>query len=81
MGKAEYPNDTPIKEDALFLLASQTKLLTTIAVLQIVDRGLFGLDGDVSEILPELGAQKIFSGFDGEDQPILVERKKAITLR
>ncbi|KAK4540125.1 hypothetical protein LTR36_009790 [Oleoguttula mirabilis] len=81
VGKSHYPDEEPIKEDAVFLLASQTKLLTTIAALQIVDKGLFGLDDDVSEKLPELGGQKIIEGFGEDDKPILVDRKNAITLR
>ncbi|KAK5136658.1 hypothetical protein LTR08_002311 [Meristemomyces frigidus] len=81
VGKAQYPNDEPIGEDAMFLLASQTKLLTTIAALQVVEKGLFGLDDDVSGALPELGGQKVFKGFDGEGEPVLVERETAITLR
>ena len=81
VGKQNHPEEKPIEEDAMFLLASQTKLLTTIAALQIVERGLFGLDDDVTEKLPELGAQKILQGFDEDDKPILMERKKVITLK
>jgi len=81
VGKKDHLEEKPIEEDAMFLLASQTKLLTTIAALQIVERGLFRLDDDVTEKLPELGAHKILQGFDEDDKPILVERKKAITLK
>ncbi|KAK5123804.1 hypothetical protein LTR85_002440 [Meristemomyces frigidus] len=81
VGKANYPDEEPIKEDAVFLLASQTKLLTTIAALQVVEKGIFGLDDDVSERLPELGGQKIITGFGENDKPILVDRKNPITLR
>lgn len=63
------------------MLASATKLLTTIATLQVVERGLFALDDDVTGKLPELGRQKIMKGFDAEDKPILAERKNPITLR
>lgn len=77
----DHPEDEPITEDAMFLLASQTKLLASIAALQIVDRGLFGLDDDVSEKLPELAAQPILEGFDEDNKPILVKRENLITLR
>ena len=80
-GKAAYPNDKSIEEDAVFMLASQTKLLTTIAALQLVERGHFSLDEDVSNSLPELGGLSIITGFDDEDKPILVKRKNPITLR
>lgn len=74
------PDAKPIKDDAVFLLASQTKLVTSVAALQAVEQGLVGLDDDVAEIIPELAKQPILTGFEG-DEPVLVERKKAITLR
>ena len=70
-----------IPEDAEFLLASQTKLLTSIAALQVVERGLFGLDDDVAEKLPELAEQPIIQGFDEDDKPILQKRKNTITFK
>ncbi|KAI6856361.1 beta-lactamase family protein [Hortaea werneckii] len=78
VGEHDYPNDQPMEEDAMFLLASMTKLLTSIAALQLVEAGLIKLDDDVSKILPEVGEQKILKGFDG-DTPILEERKNPLT--
>jgi len=80
VGEHDYPNDQPMEEDAMFLLASMTKLLTSIAALQLVEAGLVKLDDDVSRILPEVGEQKILKGFDG-DTPILEDRKNSLTLR
>ena len=63
-------------------MASCTKLLTTIAVLQCVERGLIGLDDDVARILPELAELEILTGMDSSTGiPILKKRTKAITLR
>lgn len=65
-------------------MASCTKLVTTIAVMQCVERGLLNLDEDVTGILPELKDLPILTGFeevDGKDKPILVENTKPITLR
>lgn len=81
VGYSILGDDTPITEDAVFLLASQTKLLTSIAALQIVEKGLFALDDDVADQLPELAKQPILKGFDDSDEPIFEKRKNAITLR
>jgi CubicO group peptidase (beta-lactamase class C family) len=81
IGKQNFPEDTPIREDALFLLASQSKLLTSIAALQIVEKGLYGLDEDVARALPELAEQKIIKGFDEDEKPILVDRTRSLTLK
>ncbi|KAI7229085.1 beta-lactamase family protein [Hortaea werneckii] len=78
VGKHDHPNDQPVQEDAMFLFASMTKLLTSIAALQLVEAGLIKLDDDVSKILPEVGEQKILKGFDG-DTPMLEDRKSPLT--
>lgn len=59
-----------------------TKLLTCIAVLQLVDRKLITLDSDVSPYLPALASQPILSGFDPADgSPILRPRTRPILVR
>jgi CubicO group peptidase (beta-lactamase class C family) len=68
--------------DATFVLASCTKLPTTVAALQCVERGLIGLDDDVSPILTELKNIDILTGFQEEkDNPILKKAERKITLR
>lgn len=68
--------------DSTFWIASCTKLITTIAALQCVERGQLKLDDDVSPILHEYKDIKILIGFEevGE-KPILKEATKKITLR
>jgi CubicO group peptidase (beta-lactamase class C family) len=61
-------------------LASCTKIVTNVAILQLVEQGQIGLDDDVSVHLPELSNLKIIAGFQ-DGQPILVERKNVVTLR
>ena len=63
------------------MLASQTKLLTAVAALQIVERGLIAFDDDVEELLPELAEQQVLTGFDEDDKPVLVARTEKITFR
>ncbi|KAK0130363.1 hypothetical protein ONS96_000885 [Cadophora gregata f. sp. sojae] len=78
-------NPDPMKLDAVMWLASCTKLPTTIAAVQCVERGLLKLDEDVTNILPEFKGVKILTGFEedeqGKETPVLVENTKAITLR
>lgn len=81
VGSDNLTDGKPITEDAVFQLASQTKLLTSIAALQIVERGLFGLDNNITKILPELGEQPILKGFDDDDKPIYEKRKNTITFK
>jgi CubicO group peptidase (beta-lactamase class C family) len=68
--------------NAIFWLASCTKLLSAIAALQCVERGKFSLDEDVTRLLPELKDIDILTGFEGEiDTPIYAKSTKKITLR
>lgn len=52
-----------MRDDCLMLFASCTKLMTTIAAMQRVEKGLFIHDEDVSHILPEWKSLDILTGF------------------
>ncbi|KFA72654.1 hypothetical protein S40288_03386 [Stachybotrys chartarum IBT 40288] len=71
----------PISKNTLFTWASLTKPPTTIAALQLVEKGSIQLDDDVSSILPVLGRQPILSGWADDGSPILRKRRNPITLR
>lgn len=47
------PEAVPASDDTLWLLYSQTKVIVTAAVWQLVDRGLVGFDDRISEHVPE----------------------------
>jgi CubicO group peptidase (beta-lactamase class C family) len=72
--------------DTVCWIASCTKLMTTVAVMQCVERGILKLDEDVSEIwLPEFKEigilTKIEEDKDGNERPIYKTRTEKITLR
>lgn len=72
----------PMRPDTILAMASCTKLMTAIAVLQCVERGFFSLDEDVGRIVPELGEVAIVSGpVGGSGAPRLQPKKGPITLR
>ncbi|KAE9376349.1 beta-lactamase/transpeptidase-like protein [Stipitochalara longipes BDJ] len=72
----------PMEVDTTFWLASMSKLVTSIAALQSVDRGHFTIDEDVTRILPEWKDVQILKGFSDETgEPILIPAKNKITLR
>ncbi|KAK0667879.1 beta-lactamase/transpeptidase-like protein [Cercophora samala] len=71
----------PLKEDSILAMASTTKLLTAIAVLQLVQEGKISLEDDISPLLPELAAQPVLSGFTPSGQAILSPRTEPLLLR
>jgi CubicO group peptidase (beta-lactamase class C family) len=68
--------------DSVLAIASCTKLMTEIAVLQCVERGQLDLDADVAPILPEAGKHGVITGFDDDkNEALLVPKDGPITLR
>ncbi|KAF5611787.1 glu leu phe val dehydrogenase family [Fusarium tjaetaba] len=76
-----WPDQVSIGPQTLFTLASLTKLPTTIAALQLVEKQLITLDADVSDLLPDLGRQQVLVGWSADGSPILKKRRNPITLR
>lgn len=71
-----------LKLDDVLYLASGTKLVTTIAVLQCVEDGTLSLDGDLSKLAPELASRQIITGFETDGKtPILEPLTSPITIR
>ncbi|KAF4549646.1 Acyltransferase-like protein 2 [Elsinoe fawcettii] len=69
------------KLDTVLQIASMTKLLTTIAVLQVVEKGQVGLDDDVVKYIPELVEQGVLKDVAEDGKPTTVPIKGKLTLR
>ncbi|WP_309606902.1 serine hydrolase domain-containing protein [Phenylobacterium sp.] len=67
--------------DTLFWIASMTKAVVSVAALQLVERGRLSLDGDLSELLPDLAGLEVFDGFAPDGAPRLRPARGAVTLR
>jgi Beta-lactamase len=50
--------------DALFRIASMTKAITSVAAMQLIEQGRFGLDDPVEKYPPEFAGLKVFESFD-----------------
>ncbi|WP_200955628.1 serine hydrolase [Massilia sp. Root418] len=58
-GWADKEAGTALREDHLFRVFSNTKLVTSIAALQLVEQGRLGLDEPVESYLPALGGRRV----------------------
>jgi CubicO group peptidase (beta-lactamase class C family) len=67
--------------DTVFRIASMVKLLTSIAALQLVERGSLKLDEPAANIDPTLGSAQVLAGFDAKGVPQLRAAQKPVTLR
>lgn len=74
-GKAVWTESGPVTPRHIFRVYSMTKLVTSIAAMQLVEKKMIGLDDDLSSLLPEMASIPILQ--DGK----LIEPKNKITLR
>lgn len=71
----------PMAIDSVFRIFSMTKPVTTVAAMQLVERGKLSLDAPVERYLPELAGLKILTGFGPDQQPLLTPSNRQPTLR
>src|SRR3954451_6168272 len=70
----------PVTVDTLYRIASMTKMVTTVAALQLAETGVIDLDDAVGKSRPEFADLKVLEGWDG-DEPRLREPKTSATVR
>ena len=58
-GWADIENQIPLRHDHLFRVFSNTKLLTSMAIMQLIEQGKLGLDDAVEIYLPQLGKRQV----------------------
>ncbi|KAJ7168539.1 beta-lactamase [Mycena filopes] len=76
------PSSAAIDEHTVYWLCSQTKLITTIAALQLVEQGKIALDTPVEGVLPELANPVVVTEHDEAGRPrATVPAKEKITLQ
>jgi methyl acetate hydrolase len=80
-GKREMGGSADMTVDSVFWIASQTKAITTVAAMQLVEQGKLGLDSPAGDVVPELAAPQILDGFDADGSPRLRPATRPVTLR
>ena len=79
-GAREAGADDPITPDTMMRIASMTKMVTTVAALQLVERGDLDLDAPVDTYRPDFAELQVLEGFDG-DTPRLRPPASRATVR
>ncbi len=65
-GVADVSTGRPLTQDAMFRIASMTKPVTSVALMQLVEQGKVGLDDAAETYLPELKDVKVIEAFDAK---------------
>ena len=80
-GVRDISSNTKMTVDTIVRIASMTKAITSVAVMQLVEQGEIELDQPVSDYLPRLKEVEVLEGFDADNKPILRPAKTAVTVR
>jgi CubicO group peptidase (beta-lactamase class C family) len=80
-GRLRRGEPAPVPPGAVFWIASMTKLLTSLAAMQLVERGALSLDEPIGAIVPELGRRAVLEGFDPSGTPRLRPARRPIALK
>lgn len=82
LGKRNIETGLDQKRNDIFRLASMTKALTSVAILQLYEDGLLQLDDPVSKYIPEFKSMTVLTGYDEEIETFVTEPAKTqITIR
>ncbi len=80
-GKRGFGDNPAMSLDSVFWLASMTKAITSIAAMQLVERGEVTLEEPLAEQLPDLAALQVLDGFEDNGEPRFRAPRRQITLR
>ncbi|MBS1824754.1 MAG: beta-lactamase family protein [Acidobacteria bacterium] len=67
--------------DSVFRIFSMTKPVTSVAAMQLVERGKLELDAPVERYLPQMAGLKVLTGYDASGKPVLEPARSQPTLR
>ena len=70
------------QKDDLFRIASMTKAVTTVAIMQLYEKGLLRLDDPLSDYLPAYATTGVLDSFNPQDSTFTtIPAERAITIR
>ena len=70
------------KTDDIFRIASMTKAITSLGVIKLWEKGLFGLDDPIEKYIPEFKGVGILDKFNPLDSTFTIKpTQKKITIR
>lgn len=81
-GSSDTGKKTPLKKDDIFRIASQSKAITSLAVMMLFEEGKFLLDDPISKYIPEFKNPVVLKTFNPKDSSYSTEPAKGeITVR
>ena len=82
LGYDDIDKKTPMKKDAICRIASQTKAITSVAIMMLYEDGKLLLNDPISKYIPEFKNPKVLDKFNEADTTYTtVPAKREITIR
>ena len=78
-GFGDLAAQNPMQTNSIFRIASMTKAIVSIAVLQLLDKGFIQLDNPIEKYIPAFSQQKVAIFNKGAFD--LIEKNRSITIR
>jgi len=66
-GYRDTETRAPLQRDDIFRIASQSKAITSLAVMMLWEEGRFGLDDPIERYIPEFANPKVLTKFNAAD--------------
>lgn len=75
-GYADIESRTPMKNDAVFRIASMTKAVTTVGIMALYEKGLFQLNDPVAKFIPAFANPDVLVSAD--EHGVVTETRPAV---
>jgi CubicO group peptidase (beta-lactamase class C family) len=73
---------TPMRRDDIFRIASQTKAITSVAVMMLYEEGKFLLDDPIPKYIPEFANPRVLDKFNEKDSTYTtIKANREVTIR
>ncbi len=81
-GLADAEKKTPMRPDNIFRIASQSKAITSVAVMMLFEEGKFLLDDPISKYIPSFAHPKVLAEFNPKDSTYTtIAARREVTIR
>jgi CubicO group peptidase (beta-lactamase class C family) len=81
-GVSNIETKSPMQKDNIFRIASQTKAITSVAVMMLFEEGKFLLDDPISKYIPEFADQGVLDQFNEKDSTFTtIPANREVTIR
>ena len=78
VGELGFCREVPVDERSIFRIFSQTKPITGIAAMQLIEDGVIALDQPIGDILPAFAEMRVM---EGDDPAVTRPAERLITVR